>query len=113
VAEQTYSHDMDGVYYALEDLAHIGDGSVNAIARHLHALGIRGERKSSYCCPIANWLRLNFGDDCDPEVDSGEIRVRKFKSPEGDWIDPPDEISDFITFFDRGSFSDLAAVPRG
>lgn len=108
MAERTYTQDLDGVYYALQDLAHASDdGSVNAIAEHLHALGIRGERKSAYCCPVANWLRLTFGDDCDPEVDAETIRVRKFGNHKGDFIDVPDEVSDFISYFDAGSYDDL------
>lgn len=110
VQSRTYSQDLDGVYYALQDLAHVGGGLMTPIAAHLFNLGVRGERKSAYCCPVANWLRVLFGDDCDPEVDAGEIKVRKFSSPEGSWIDPPDEVSDFINAFDQGGYDDLVEV---
>lgn len=94
----TYTEDMDGVYYALRDLAAVGGGSLIAIAAHLYAKGVRGERKTSFSCPIANWLRLEFGADCDPEVEAGSV------------IAPPEEINDLIEQIDGGGYSDLIEV---
>lgn len=106
--ERSYTQDMDGVYYALQDLAHVGGGSLTAIGAHLFNLGVRGERKTSFHCPIANWLRLTFGADCDPEVEEDAIRVHAFEDTEpGAWIDPPDAITDFINAIDSGGYSDL------
>lgn len=104
---RTYTHDMDGVYSALSDLSRVGGGSLIAIAAHLHAKGVRGERKTSFSCPIANWLRLEFGADCDPEVEEGSIKVHKFGE---DWIAPPEEIDDLILQIDEGGYSDLIEV---
>jgi hypothetical protein len=104
VTTTTYTRDMDGVYYALRDLAAVGGGSLIAIAAHLHAKGVRGERKTSFSCPIANWLRAEFGADCDPEVEAGSVKVRKFGE---DWIAPPEEINDLIEQIDGGGYSDL------
>lgn len=110
----TYAQDMDGVYYALQDLARVGGGSLIAIAAHLHAKGVRGERKTSFSCPIANWLRLEFGADCDPEVEEGCVRVHKFDDElPGGWIQPPDAIDDLISAIDNGGYSDLIEVSRG
>jgi hypothetical protein len=105
--ERSYTRDMDGVYYALKDLSEIGGGSLIAIAAHLHAKGVRGERKTSFSCPIANWLRMEFGDDCDPEVENGSVKVHLFGE---DWIDPPEEINDLIDAIDDGGYSDLIEV---
>lgn len=105
---RTYSQDLDGVYYALQDLAAVGGGSTIAIAAHLYALGVRGERKNATCCPVANWLRLLFGADCEPVVDEGSVHVQAFEDgPLAQWIDPPDAIDDLISAIDSGGYSDL------
>jgi hypothetical protein len=105
-----YSQDLDGVYYALQDLAGLGGlggGSLTAIAAHLYAKGVRGQRKTCFSCPIANWLRLEFGTDCDPEVEAGSVKVHLFGE---DWIAPPEEINDLIDAIDDGGYSDLIEV---
>lgn len=103
--ERTYSQDLDGVYAALQDLASVGDGRPAAIGAHLYRLGVRGGRKTSFSCPVANWLRLLFGADCDPEVEEGTVRVRKFG--ETDWILPPLPIDALISAIDDGGYTEL------
>ena len=101
VAEQTYSHDMDGVWQALIAL---GDED-QKIAAVLAAKGIKGKQREACACPIANYLAGIFGEKSTPEVQESTVKLLGWSSR--DFIQVPTAVEDFIESFDLGWFPEL------
>lgn len=97
-----YPADWNGVYLALRDL---GDDE-DEIAATLAARGIKGERRKDRCCPIANYLRTVFGEECGPQVDEGSIHLDMLPD---DWMrtDALPGFGEFVEGFDDGDYPEL------
>lgn len=76
-------------------------GTADAIAAHLAALGIRGERKDGRCCPMANYLsRLGFEA---PFVQPDYVEAS------GETLTFPPELREFVDRIDDGEWPELVA----
>lgn len=74
------------------------------VARVLGNRRIKGKKGDALHCPIANYLREEFGDDCSPSVGSSIIVTIDGVRVEADL---PRSCNDFIQHFDNGDIPKL------
>jgi hypothetical protein len=85
-------------------LTALGDNP-DTVAATLHRLGHRGCRGSAVNCPVANYLRNQFPDAYDIDVDVADVAVYPLPGDGRDVLiaNTPTAVAEFIELFDRKS----------
>lgn len=80
----------------------------SAVGSALHHKGIKGFRRNSRECPIANFVRRLCGGDVGVSTDLDTIAVGEWYDDGDDWgfrpdivVETPPGVRDFIDVFDR------------
>jgi hypothetical protein len=86
-------------------LSSLGETALQ-VARNLHKQGIKGAKSSAGGCPIANYLRREFGRDA--LVNRDRVYVMRITVDEkGKSFIVPSPVSNFIADFDNGLHPEL------